>query len=71
MIAQIADKPLKQSVRQAAWKQLYFTVDPLSSSLLLGAQHAFEVGVLKKEPRLDKLVDLSLLKARGDTEIAP
>lgn len=75
VIAKISGKPLRQSVIQAAWKQLEFTVDPVSSSLLLGAQHAFEVGVLTKEPRLDKLVDLSLLngllQARGDNEIAP
>jgi len=41
----------------------------------LGAQHAFEVGVLKKEPQLDKLVDLTLLnqllKERGKPEITP
>jgi len=40
----------------------------------VGAQHAFEVGVLKKEPKLDKLVDLSLLnqllKQRGKAEMA-
>ena len=75
VIAKISGKPLNQSVIQAAWKQLEFTVDPVSSSLLLGAQHAFEVGVLRKEPRLDKLVDLSLLngllKTRGEKEIAP
>lgn len=75
VIAKISGKPLRQSVIQAAWKQLGFTVDPVASSLLLGAQHAFEVGVLKKEPRLGKLVDLSLLngqlKARGEKEIAP
>ena len=75
VIAKISGKPLNQSVIQVAWKQLEFTVDPVSSSLLLGAQHAFEVGVLRKEPRLDKLVDLSLLngllKTRGEKEIAP
>jgi NitT/TauT family transport system substrate-binding protein len=45
----------------AAWKQLEFTVDPVSSSVLVGAQHAYDVGVLKKAPKLDKLVDLTLL----------
>ena len=74
VIAKISGKPLKQSVIVAAWKQLEFTADPVGSSLLLGARHAFEVGVLKKEPKLDKLVDLSLLnqllKDRGKAEIA-
>jgi len=74
LIAKISGKPLKPAVIAAAWKKLEFTVDPVRSSVLLGAQHAFEVGVLKKEPKLDKLVDLSLLnqllKERGKAEIA-
>jgi len=73
MIAQISGKPLKPAVIAAAWKQLEFTVDPVSSSVLLGAQHAYQVGVLKKEPVLTKLVDLKLLnqllKQRGKPEI--
>jgi hypothetical protein len=75
LIAKISGKPLKAALIEEAWKQLQFTVDPVPSSLLLGAQHAFEVGVLKKEPQLDKLVDLSLLnqllKERGKAEITP
>ena len=75
VIAKISGKPLKAAVIAAAWKQLEFTVDPVSSSLLLGAQHAHEVGVLTKEPKLDKLVDLSLLnqllKERGKAGVAP
>jgi len=63
LIAKISGKPMKESVIQAAWKQLEFTVDPVSASILGGAQHAFEVGVLKKEPRLKGLVDLTLLNA--------
>ena len=74
VIAKISGKPMKESVILSAWKQLEFTVDPVPSSLILGAQHAFEVGVLEKEPKLDKLVDLSLLnqllKERGKVEIA-
>jgi NitT/TauT family transport system substrate-binding protein len=74
VIAKISGKPMKESVILSAWKQLEFTVDPVPSSLLVGAQHAFEVGVLKKEPKLDKLVDLSLLnqllKQRGKAEMA-
>ncbi|HXR67971.1 MAG TPA: hypothetical protein VN712_04980, partial [Dermatophilaceae bacterium] len=68
-------KPLKGDVVTAAWKQLEFTVDPVRSSVLLGAQHAHEVGVLKEEPKLDKLVDLTLLNQllteRGKAAIAP
>jgi NitT/TauT family transport system substrate-binding protein len=74
VIAKISGKPMKQSVIQSAWKNLEFTVDPVPSSLQSGAQHAFEVGVLKKEPKLDKLVDLrllnKLLQQRGKTVIA-
>jgi NitT/TauT family transport system substrate-binding protein len=75
VIAKISGKPMKQSVIVAAWKQLEFTADPVSSSLILGAQHAFEVGVLKTEPTLNTLVNLSLLnqllKERGKAEMAP
>lgn len=73
LIAKISGKPLKPAVITAAWKNLEFTVDPISSSLLAGAQHAHEVGILTKEPQLDKLVDLTLLnqqlKGRGKAEI--
>jgi len=73
VIAKISGKPMKESVILAAWKNLEFTVDPVPSALSLGAQHAFEVGVLKKEPKLDKLVDLTLLnqllKERGKAVI--
>ena len=73
LIAKISGKPLKPAVIAAAWKQLDFTVDPVASSVLLGAQHAYEVGVLKKEPKLDKLVDLTLLnqllKERGKAQV--
>jgi NitT/TauT family transport system substrate-binding protein len=61
LIGKISGKPLKPDLITAAWKQLEFTVDPVSSSLLVGAQHAHEVGILKEEPELGKLVDLTLL----------
>ncbi len=73
LIAKISGKPLKPAVVTAAWKQLEFTVDPVPSSLLTGAQHAFQVGVLTKEPKLDGLIDLTLLnqllKERGKAVI--
>jgi len=75
VIAKISGKPMKQSVIVAAWKQLEFTADPVASSLVLGAQHAFEVGVLTKVPTLDKLVNLGvlnqLLTERGKAQVAP
>jgi len=75
LIARISGKPLKEAVIAAAWKELEFTVDPVPSSVLAGAQHAHEVGVLDEAPNLGKLVDLSLLnqllKERGKPVIAP
>jgi NitT/TauT family transport system substrate-binding protein len=74
LIAKISGKPLKASAAAAAWKQLEFTVDPVSSSLLTGAQHAYQVGVLKTDPKLDGLVNLTLLnqllKERGLPAVA-
>ncbi len=75
LIAKISGKPLKPRVITAAWKKLGFTVDPVPSALLTGAQHAFQVGVLKESPKLDGLVDLTLLnkllRERGKAAIAP
>jgi NitT/TauT family transport system substrate-binding protein len=75
LIAKISGKPLKPAVIEAAWKQLTFTVDPVTSSLVSGAQHAYQVGVLTREPKLDGLVDLTLLnqllKERGKPVVAP
>jgi NitT/TauT family transport system substrate-binding protein len=74
LIARISGKPLKPAVITAAWKKLEFTADPVPSSLLTGAQHAFKVEVLKESPKLDGLVDLTLLnkllKERGKAGIA-
>ena len=74
LIAKVSGKPLKPSVISAAWKQLSFTSDPVPSSLLTGAQHAYQVGVLTKAPKLDGLIDLTLLnqllKERGKPVIA-
>jgi NitT/TauT family transport system substrate-binding protein len=74
LIATISGKPVKESEVAAAWKRLTFTVDPVPSSLLVGAQHAYEVGVLKQAPKLDGLIDLTLLnrllKERGKPVIA-
>ena len=75
LIVKVSGKPLKPAVIAAAWKRLEFTADPVSSSLLTGAQHAFKVEVLRESPKLDGLVDLRplnhLLKQRGRAVIAP
>ncbi|HET7476395.1 MAG TPA: ABC transporter substrate-binding protein [Dermatophilaceae bacterium] len=69
VITAVSGKPLAADVISASWKSLTFTVDPIASSILTGAQHAYAVRVLKTEPKLDKLVDLTLLnqllKERG------
>ena len=45
----------------------------MPASILEGGKHAYAVGILKQEPQLDKLVDLtllnSLLKERGKPEV--
>jgi len=74
LIGKISGKPIKPAVVAAAWKQLDFTVDPVTTSIRTGAQHAYEVGVLEEKPKLDKLVDLKLLNqllnTRGKAGIA-
>lgn len=75
VIAKVSGKPLNAALTAAAWERLQFTVDPVPSSLVTGAQDAYQVGVLKTEPKLDGLVDLTLLnqllKSRGRPVIAP
>jgi NitT/TauT family transport system substrate-binding protein len=75
LIAKVSGKAPKPAVTAAAWKQLTFTVDPVTASMLVGAQHAYQVGVLTKQPQLNGLVDLTLLnqllKQRGKPVIAP
>jgi hypothetical protein len=43
------------------------------ASIIEGGKHAHAVGILKEEPKLDKLVDLSLLnsllKERGKPQV--
>lgn len=63
VIATVSGKPIKADVLAASWKNLDFTSDPVASSVVAGAEHAFEVGILKTKPALDGLVDLSILNA--------
>jgi NitT/TauT family transport system substrate-binding protein len=61
-IKAISGKALDPKVLAAAWSHVTFTVDPVASSLVLGAQHAEAVGLLDKV-NLDGLYDLDPLNA--------
>jgi NitT/TauT family transport system substrate-binding protein len=71
-IAKLTGKPLDVKLIQKSWPSLEFTNDPVASSLVTGAKHAEEIGLLKPT-NLDGLYDLSLLnevlKAEGETEV--
>jgi NitT/TauT family transport system substrate-binding protein len=71
-IAKLTGKPLDVKLIQQAWASLEFTNDPVASSLITGARHAEEIGLLKPTD-LTGLYDLSLLnellKARGEAEV--
>ena len=54
-------KRLPDKVISAAWENLEFTYDPISSSLAQAAQSAVDVGVLKPVDNLAGLYSLSLL----------
>src|SRR5438552_2004158 len=60
-ITRIAGKGLAQSVLDAAWANMTFTVDPIASSLRTGADHAKAVAVLDAGTKLDGIYDLTLL----------
>jgi NitT/TauT family transport system substrate-binding protein len=67
-------KNLKPSVISAAFAQITFTVDPISSSLATDAQHAVAVGLLKPVSNLAGLYDLgplnTLLQAAGEPQVS-
>jgi NitT/TauT family transport system substrate-binding protein len=71
-IQAISGKALKPDVLSAAWKNVTFTVDPIASSLVTGAQHAEDVGLLDKVD-LTGLYDLGplneVLSAAGQPAI--
>ena len=75
IIEKVSGKPVKVSDIAAPWKNLEFTNDPVSSAITEGAKHALAVGVLKKEPDLTGMVDLtmlnSLLSASGKPTATP
>jgi NitT/TauT family transport system substrate-binding protein len=72
-IGKLTGKPLDPKLVAQAWKTLTFTDDPLSSSLITGAEHATDVGLLDKVDNLRGIYDLELLnevlKAKGLPEV--
>jgi NitT/TauT family transport system substrate-binding protein len=60
-IQKLSGKPLDAALTAEAWKTLTFLDDPLASSLLVGADHAVQVGLLTKVDNLKGLYDLKLL----------
>ena len=47
----------------AAWKNLDFSVAPVTTSITASADHAYAVGLLKSKPQLNGLVDLTTLNS--------
>ncbi|MEO5841857.1 MAG: ABC transporter substrate-binding protein [Acidimicrobiales bacterium] len=61
-IVKYTGKGIAPVVIDAAWKNLTFTNDPVTSSLIASAQHAEDVGLLKPT-KLDGIYDLTILNA--------
>ncbi len=72
-IGKLTGKPLKLATIENAWPTLTFLDDPLASSLVTGAEHAEEIGLLKPVDNLTGLYDLTLLNevltAQGQPEV--
>ncbi|EXG79149.1 ABC transporter substrate-binding protein [Cryptosporangium arvum] len=71
-IGKLTGKPLKLDLITKAWPTLEFLNDPIASSLITGAKHAEEIGLLDKVD-LDGLYDLKLLNevlaSKGETAV--
>ncbi len=71
-IQKLTGKPLDAAQTAAAWKSITFLNDPIPSSLLDGAKHAEDVGVLNPVD-LNGIYDLSILNevltATGQPEV--
>jgi NitT/TauT family transport system substrate-binding protein len=69
----VLGKGLKPDVLAAAFQQITFTDDPITTSLTTDAQHAIAVGLLKPVTNLAGVYDLSplnkLLKAAGEAQV--
>ncbi|WP_163513409.1 ABC transporter substrate-binding protein [Fodinicola acaciae] len=59
-LGKLTGKPPKAALVASAWKSIEFTNDPLASTLVTGANHAVEIGLLDK-PNLTGLYDLTIL----------
>jgi NitT/TauT family transport system substrate-binding protein len=59
-LGKLTGKKPNAAVIASAWKTIDFTNDPLASSLVTGANHAVDVGLLDK-PDLKGLYDLTIL----------
>jgi NitT/TauT family transport system substrate-binding protein len=72
-IGKLTGKPLDPKLVAQAWKTLTFTDDPLPETLITGAEHATDVGLLDKVDNLQGIYDLKLLnevlKAKGLPEV--
>ncbi|MBO2446959.1 ABC transporter substrate-binding protein [Actinomadura barringtoniae] len=72
-LTKLSGKPLKPAILDAAFKEITFTTDPVSSSLVQGAQHAEEIGLLEKTD-LNGIYDLGplneVLKANGKAQVS-
>ena len=72
-IGKLSGKPLDPKVISESWKSLEFTNDPVAPSLLEGAKHAQDAGLLKGEVKLDGIYQLQplndVLKSKGEPEV--
>ena len=72
-IKKITTKALPATTLAEAWKNLTFTIDPIASSLVKGANDAAELGLIAK-PTLTGIYDLALLnkvlKAAGKPSVS-
>lgn len=59
-LGKLTGKKPKADVVASAWKTIEFTNDPLAATLVTGANHAVEIGLLDK-PNLKGLYDLTIL----------
>ncbi len=60
-IKTITSKGLKDEVIKGAWANLDFMYDPVASSVRTSAQNAHDLGLLRDNPDLKDLFDLSIL----------
>ena len=58
----LSGKPLPPGVVDESLKNVQFTNNPLQETFATMGQWAFELGFAREPPRLDGLIDLSLLK---------